>query len=86
MMLGAQVAVRAWSGRTGLRYTDAWGFTLGGILTQWEMKSGGAVRTPSQLAKDVIFANRGGTIVGKNAPEAFVGKTVKMQTIERRDQ
>ena len=45
-----------------------------------EVKSGDAVRSSSQIAKDNAMATQGGTIIGKNAPPELRGQTIKVPT------
>ena len=54
-----------------------------GDLVAVEVKSGGAVRSASQIAKDNALATQGGTLVGKNVPAGLQGQTVTIQTIIR---
>jgi len=58
----------------------------GGKLSAVEVKTGGATRNASQLAKDASMESKGGKIVGKNAPENLRGQTVKMPTEVRKPQ
>ncbi|HIQ20500.1 MAG TPA: hypothetical protein EYH34_04580 [Planctomycetes bacterium] len=49
-----------------------------------EVKSGNAVRTASQLAKDAAMATEGGRVVGKHAPDELKNRTLCIPTIVRR--
>ncbi|MCK6575797.1 hypothetical protein L6V77_32485 [Myxococcota bacterium] len=57
--------------------------TPSGQIFAVEVKSGGAVRSASQLAKDALLGTEGGVLVGKNAPAALRGQQLIIQTIER---
>lgn len=80
-ILGSQVAVRT---SKGLRYIDHLIRTPSGEIVAVEVKSGGAIRSATQLAKDSALATEGGTIIGKNAPAGLQGARVIIKTIERR--
>jgi RHS repeat-associated protein len=81
VILGSHVAVNTAEGR---RVIDHLIQTADGQIIAIEVKSGGAVRNSSQLAKDAALATEGGTLVGKNAPDALRGQTIIITTIERR--
>jgi len=49
-----------------------------------EAKSANARRTAQQVKKDQSMATKGGTIVGKNAPEELRNKTMKIDTEVRK--
>jgi hypothetical protein len=49
-----------------------------------EVKTGNAVRSAAQLGKDAAMESEGATIVGKNAPQALRGETVRIPTVEVR--
>jgi len=51
-------------------------------LTQVEVKSGNAIRSPLQRAKDAEIAAGRGTFTGKNAPPDLKGKA--RAAVERR--
>ena len=55
-----------------------------GQIRAIEVKSGSAMRNSSQLAKDAAMENAGATIIGKNAPDALKGQTMKIPTEVRR--
>jgi RHS repeat-associated protein len=74
-ILGKRVTVDTSEGRRVLDY-----FTNEGKLKNVEVKSGGARRSPSQIAKDNVMATEGGTPLGKNAPQALRGKKVQIET------
>ncbi len=81
VLLGSHVSVNTSSGR---RVIDHLIQTPDGTIIAIEVKSGGAVRNSSQLAKDALMATEGGVMVGRNAPDALRGQTVIITTIERR--
>ena len=45
-----------------------------------EVKSGGATRNATQIAKDKAMESQGAKIIGKNAPNDLKGKTIKIPT------
>lgn len=51
-----------------------------GKIRAVEVKAGGATRSATQLAKDNAMANRGATLVGKNAPGGPYQGTIKIPT------
>ncbi|HWO25766.1 MAG TPA: hypothetical protein VNO30_43820, partial [Kofleriaceae bacterium] len=63
-ILGSQVSVRT---SLGLRRIDHLIQTPGGQILAVEVKSGNAVRSAAQLAKDAALASEGGVLVGRNA-------------------
>jgi len=71
--------------RQGLRRVDI--VTKGGAgnLTNIEVKSGDAVQTTTQTAKDAEIETQGGTYVGKNAPDNMRGQKLKVPTEVRKD-
>ncbi len=76
-IVGTQVGVQT---SQGLRKVDILTKDSAGKLVNNEVKSGGAVRTAAQTAKDNEIATQGGTYVGKNAPENIRGQTLKVPT------
>jgi RHS repeat-associated protein len=80
-ILGSQVSVRTSAGR---RVVDHLIQTRSGQIVAIEVKSGGAVRSARQLAKDRAMATEGGVVIGKNAPDALRGQQILIPTIERR--
>lgn len=80
-ILGSQVSVRTSEGR---RVVDHLVKTPEGKVVACEVKCGGGVRNSSQIAKDNAMEAEGGTIVGKNAPDAMRGETMKIETREMR--
>jgi RHS repeat-associated protein len=78
-LLGNQVSVRT---SEGLRRLDNLVQTPSGQLINIEVKSGNAVRNASQLSKDSILASNGGTLVGRNAPDALRNTTQIIGTQE----
>jgi len=80
-ILGSHVAVRTSAGR---RVIDHLIQKPDATLVAVEVKSGGAVRSGQQLLKDGLMEIEGGTLVGKNAPEALRGQTLHIPTVERR--
>jgi hypothetical protein len=81
-VLGSHVGVQT---EEGLRVVDHL-VEKEGKLGAVEVKTGEATRTASQVAKDESMADKGGKIVGKNAPEALRGQTVKLPTEVRKPQ
>lgn len=79
-ILGSQVSIRT---SAGLRRVDHLIQTPTGQILAVEVKSGNAVRSASQLAKDALLSTEGGVLVGKNAPAALRGQQLIIQTIER---
>lgn len=67
----------------GLRRIDRLIQTPAGDIVAIEVKSGNATRSATQVAKDTEIATLSGKPVGKNAPKAFRGRTMKIDTIER---
>ncbi len=80
-ILGSQVTIRTSQGN---RVVDHLIRTPDGRIVAVEVKSGGAVRDATQIAKDNAIATEGGVIVGKNAPTGLEGTRVTIPTIERR--
>lgn len=80
-ILGQQVGVKT---SQGLRKVDVLTKDAAGTVANVEVKSGGAVRNASQVAKDSEIATQGGTYVGKNAPESMRGQTVRVPTEVRK--
>jgi RHS repeat-associated protein len=79
-IVAQRVSVRTSQGR---RVIDILVTDKQGNLLAVEVKSGNAVRSASQLAKDAEIADVGGTLVGKNAPPGLRGSGVKIPTVER---
>jgi len=79
-ILGSNVAART---SQGLRFIDHLIETPGGDIMAVEVKSGGAVRSALQVAKDNLMSTEGATLVGKNAPARLVGQTLVIQTVVR---
>jgi hypothetical protein len=50
----------------------------------YEVKSGNAFRSTSQLAKDKIISSSGGMFVGKNAPNSLRGRIIPIDIWELR--
>ncbi|MFC5530168.1 hypothetical protein [Cohnella yongneupensis] len=80
-ILGSQVSVKTAEGR---RIVDHLVQDAKGNIKAIEVKSGNAVLSKSQLAKDTSMASKGGTIIGKNAPVELKGVTKKITTEVRR--
>jgi hypothetical protein len=80
-ILGSHVGART---SQGLRVIDHLVQQADGTMVAVEVKSGGAVRTTLQLAKDEEMATQGATLVGRNAPAALRGQAVVLPTIEVR--
>jgi hypothetical protein len=80
-ILGSQVAIRT---SRGIRFVDHLVLTPGGKIVAVEVKSGGACRSATQLAKDKLIATEGGIVLGKHAPPDLKGRRVVIETIERR--
>lgn len=78
-ILGSNVGIQT---SRGLRMVDHLIMTPSGELLAIEVKSGGAVRRASQLAKDAALGAEGGVIVGKNAPDFLRGTSVMIDTVE----
>jgi hypothetical protein len=79
-ILGSQVSVQTSQGR---RVVDHLTQSAEGKIAGVEVKSGKATRNAAQRAKDAEIAEKGGKIVGKNAPENLRGRKVKFPTEER---
>jgi uncharacterized protein RhaS with RHS repeats len=56
----------------------------GGKVKAVEVKTGGATRNASQLAKDKSMASEGATLKGKNAPGNLKGQKIKIETEVRK--
>jgi hypothetical protein len=80
-ILGSHVTIQT---SKGARVVDHLIRTPDGRIVAVEVKSGGAVRDATQLAKDKAMATEGGTPVGQNAPENLRGQMRLFDTIERR--
>ena len=80
-ILGSHVGART---SQGLRVIDHLVQQADGTMVAVEVKSGGAVRSALQLAKDGEMATKSATLVGKNAPAALRGQAVVLPTIEVR--
>jgi RHS repeat-associated protein len=81
-ILGSQVAVRT---SEGIRYIDHLIQTPTGEIIAVEVKSGGAVRSASQMAKDAALSTEGGVLTGGGLPAGFSkGDRLIVNTIERR--
>jgi hypothetical protein len=79
--LGTHVGVRT---SKRLRFIDILVKAPSGELLAIEVKSGGAVSSAAQLAKDAALANEGGILVGKNVPFNLRDAARRLiQTIER---
>ena len=70
--------------KAGLRFIDHLIQSPTGEMIAIEVKSGGAIRSASQLAKDKLMATEGGQIISRKVPDALRGTTQVIQTIERR--
>jgi RHS repeat-associated protein len=81
-ILGSHVGVQ--TGK-GLRVVDHL-VQDGDEIYAVEVKTGNATRNASQVAKDTLMEQKGGKIVGKNAPEHLRGQTVKLKTVVRNPQ
>jgi len=79
-VLGSQVSIRT---HLGLRRVDILAQLSDGSIVAVEVKSGGAVRSATQVAKDEIIAVEGGTLVGKNAPTTLRGRILTLITLIR---
>jgi len=79
-IIASQVAVRT---SQGLRIIDHLIQTPADELVAVEVKSGGGVRSASQVAKDNLMATEGATIVSSKIPR-LQGTHKVLQTIERR--
>jgi hypothetical protein len=80
-ILGSHVAVRT---KKGLRVVDHLVQTPTGKILAIEVKSGGGVRTATQVLKDAELATRGGVVIGKNAPTELKNAHVVIVTVVRR--
>ena len=80
-ILGSQVGVQT---KQGLRRVDHLTQSAQGQIVGVEGKTGKGTRTAAQRAKDAEIAEKGGKVVGKNAPENLRGRKVKFPTEERR--
>jgi hypothetical protein len=78
-IIGSQVGVQT---SQGLRKVDHMTKTEGKIVGV-EVKAGQATRNAKQLSKDAEIAEKGGKVVGKNAPANLRGRKVKFPTEER---
>lgn len=76
--MGSQVSVKTPETRRVVDHLIKDGGT--GEIKAIEVKSGNAVRSASQIAKDNAMENVGGEIIGKNAPSDLLGKTMKIGT------
>jgi len=79
-VLGSQISIRT---RLGIRRVDILAQLSDGSIVAVEVKSGGAVRSTTQVAKDEIIAIEGGTLVGKNAPTTLRGRILTLITLIR---
>ncbi len=79
-ILGSQVCCKTELGR---RVIDHVVENAGGKIAAIEVKSGKAIRSAAQRAKDAEIAAGRGTFVGKNAGD-LKGQTIPVETIERR--
>jgi RHS repeat-associated protein len=81
-ILGSHVGVQTDQGLRVVDHLVQDGEKMGAV----EVKTGGATRSASQLAKDASMESKGGKIVGKNAPANLRGQTVKLPTKVRNPQ
>lgn len=81
-VLGSQVSVQTLRGRRVIDHLIR--SPSGKITAAIEVKSGRAVRSAAQVAKDRAMATQGGVVVGKNAPPELRGKRLIIKTAERR--
>jgi RHS repeat-associated protein len=79
-ILGSQVSVRT---SQGLRVIDHLVQDAEGNILAIEVKNGGGFRKPLQVLKDTLMETEGAVIVGKNAPDALRGSTLRIPTIVR---
>lgn len=78
-ILGTQVSVKTQESRRVIDILIKDGKT--GKARAIEVKSGGAKRSVIQIKKDNSMAEKGGTLIGKNAPKSDAYKeTIKMDT------
>ena len=63
-----------------LRFIDFLVYAPEGELKAIAVKANGARRSSRLKAKDDALETEGGTLVGKNAPEQFRGRTLKIET------
>lgn len=77
-ILGSHVGART---SKGLRVIDHLVQAPDGSMVAIEVKSGGAVRNASQVAKDALMSSEGAVLVGKNAPAALRGTIHQLPTV-----
>lgn len=78
-ILGTQVSVKTQESRRVIDILFKDGKTE--KIRAIEVKSGGAKRSATQIKKDNSMAEKGGTLIGKNAPKSDVYKaTMKIDT------
>lgn len=75
-ILGSQVSANTKEGRRVIDHL----VQSGNTITAVEVKTGGATRNASQIAKDTAMAAHGATLFGKNAPSDLKGKLIKLVT------
>jgi hypothetical protein len=81
IILGSQVRAET---SDGVRIIDHLVEDAGGGVRAVEVKTGNAVRSPSQTAKDAAMATEGATITGRNAPSTMRGQKVILDTEVRK--
>jgi len=79
-ILGSQVSAKTSQGRRVIDHLVQDGNGVHAV----EVKTGGATRTPSQVAKDKAMATQGAKLVGKNAPPSLKDQVIKIVTEVRR--
>lgn len=77
-ILGSRVYVRT---SLGTRIVDHLVRTPAGKILAVEVKSGNALRTATQVIKDIAMATEGGSIFGKNAPYELFEVTRRIPTM-----
>lgn len=80
-ILGKQVTAKLANGQ--IRYIDRLVRSPAGDIMAVEVKSGGAIYSQSQMARDVMIEKVGATL-GNNAPDFLMKKFVQLKTIVRR--
>ena len=81
-VLGSEVTVK--TPKTNRRIDHLIKDAKTGEIRAIEVKSGKAVRTASQIAKDNAMAKSGATIIGKNAPPGLRGQKLRILTEVRK--
>ena len=79
-IIGRQVSVRTSAGR---RVIDLLVSDPAGNMIAFEVKSGNAIRSSTQLTKDMLIETEGGILIGKNAGD-LSGQFIQVATEEKR--